>query len=47
MENKSGRREASNLSTLLTVSGEGSVFFPRPGQIQARSHKSLGDDPVS
>lgn len=43
MENKACRREASNFSTVLNTSEKGLTFSPRPGQTQARSHKSLGD----
>lgn len=45
MENNAGRREASNLSIVLTVSGKSFVFSPRPDQIETRFHKSLGDWP--
>lgn len=45
MENKASRREASNLSIVLTVSGKGLVVSPRPGQTQAWSHKHLRNWP--
>lgn len=35
MENKPGRREASSLSIVLTVSGKSLVFSPGPGQKQS------------
>lgn len=43
MENKAGRREASNVSIVLNTCEKGLVFSSRPGQTQARFHKSHGD----
>lgn len=43
MKNKAGRREVGNFSIALNHSEKGLVFSPRPGQTQARSHKSHGD----